>query len=278
MGLAFPKPGIVVKWLLIGNIGAFVLQMIASTAGIDLADYFGAGGWAWWQVWRYLTFQFLHGGPWHLGLNMIALYFLGVPLEAKMGPRRFLTFYLLCGAMAGVSYVLIGLLVGGEQWGTLVGASGGVYGIVLAAAVYFPHIKVLLFFMIPVPIRVIALIFFGIMLLTLFQGLGAAQFRSPAFWSQAAHFGGAVTAAIWILRERRHGLVGGRGGPSVGERIRQGQWERKMHRRQKIQQEIDGILEKIHTHGIASLSAHEKRLLKQATEMQREEEERIKRL
>ncbi|NLG35981.1 MAG: rhomboid family intramembrane serine protease [Lentisphaerae bacterium] len=275
MGLALPKPSAVVKWLLILNIGAFILQIALSYAGIRLERSLGVTRGSWWQVWRFVTFQFLHDDGWHLLLNMLAVYILGTPLERKLGSRRFATFYLLCGAMAGVSYLLISLIAGAPGWVPLIGASGGVYGIILAGAVYFPHFRIIFLFF-PVPIRLAAVIIFSIMVLTVLQGLGAGALQRDEFWSETAHFGGAVTAAVWIFSAHRR--AGGRGGPSLGERFRRGQWERKMRRRREIQQEIDGILAKIHTHGIASLSAREKRLLKQATEMQREEDDRIKRL
>jgi hypothetical protein len=204
------------------------------------------------------------------------LYVLGTPLEQRMGPRRFLVFYLLCGVAAGVAYVVMSLTVGEGHWNPIIGASGGVYGIVLAAAVYFPHFRIIFLFF-PVPIRLAAIIIFSIMALTVLQGLGAGEARTGEFWSQVAHFGGAAAAAAWILlargRPQRSPI-----GATLTEKIRNGRWERKLREQQKMQAEVDRILEKIHIHGIASLSAREKRLLKQATDKQREEDKRVQKL
>jgi len=275
IGLSMPKPTRVVKWLLITNLLVFVVQLAAGDVhrGVGvISQMFGAVGLYWWQLWRYVTFQFLHGGMWHLVLNMLAVYFLGAPLERRMGSRRFLVFYLLCGAIAGVTYVVMSLALGQGGWIPIVGASGGVYGIILAAAVYFPHFRIIFLFF-PVPIRLAAVIIFSIMALTVLQGLGAGGVKTGVFWSQVAHFGGAAAAAVWIFLSRHRPA-----GSTLGERVRKGSWQRKQRERRQMQAEVDRILEKIHTHGIGSLSSREKRLLKQATERQREEDKRISKL
>jgi len=192
IGLSMPKPTRVVKWLLITNLLVFVVQLAAGDVhrGVGvISQMFGAVGLYWWQLWRYVTFQFLHGGMWHLVLNMLAVYFLGAPLERRMGSRRFLVFYLLCGAIAGVTYVVMSLALGQGGWIPIVGASGGVYGIILAAAVYFPHFRIIFLFF-PVPIRLAAVIIFSIMALTVLQGLGAGGGSGREAGSESSANGG----------------------------------------------------------------------------------------
>ena len=109
MRLGMPKPTRAVKYLLVANFAVFLVQELFIIRHVNLAEYFGATAEGWWQVWRYLTFQFLHE-PYnllHIVLNMLGLYMLGTPLETLWGPKRFLQFYLSCGAFAGVVYVIV---------------------------------------------------------------------------------------------------------------------------------------------------------------------------
>jgi len=270
--VGMPKAGKAVKVLLLINLAVFVLQMILDhpRAGYPfgvISAYFGATPGAYWQIWRYITFQFLHdtGGIWHIALNMLGLYMLGTPLEQRWGRRRFVKFYLTCGIVGGVAYVVIGNVVGKGLDVPIVGASGGVYGIVLACAVLFPHFR-LIFFLFPVPIRLAALIIFGGMMFVILGSVSKGQY-GPQFWSDVAHLGGAATAAVWIGVLPRIS----RAAAQAGARRRQGAWRRKLERQAAEQAEIDRILGKVHDHGLNSLSAKEKKTLQDATRRQREE-------
>jgi len=275
-----PSPSRAVKLLLIANLSMFVLQALAGdfregSLG-PMTAWLAVTPAKWWELWRYVTFQFLHGGVWHLFLNMLALYMLGTPLEGHYGSRRFISFYLLCGAVAGLLYVVVELLlIGPQATSPLVGASGGVFGIILAAAVYFPNFRILFLFF-PVPIRVAAVLIFAVMGLTILVTLGGVlrgDTPQGEFWSHVAHFGGAVAAAVWIVRERRGGLRLWKARAPA-----EGRWKKNMQQRTKTQHEVDRILEKIHVKGIASLTGREKRTLKKATNQQKTEDQRISRL
>jgi len=275
LALGMPKPGRVVKLLLIVNVTMFVLQFIFEIAlKVDLSHWLGVVPRAFWQVWRYLTFQFLHdtGGIWHIVFNMLGLYVLGTPLEQMWGSRRFLRFYLSCGVVAGLLYVVVGLSVGSPDWIPMIGASGGVYGVLLAAAVLCPHIRIIFLFF-PVPIRLAAIIIFGGMVLFLLRSLQAGVY-SGGFWSDVGHFGGAAMAAAWLWVIPRFGTVT----RSAARRTRQGAWERKMRRKRQDQAEIDRILDKIREGGLDSLTWKEKRTLKEATRRQQREDRDISRL
>jgi membrane associated rhomboid family serine protease len=276
-----PRPARAVKWLLIVNAVAFVLQLFFDQPGTGpggvpigtMSYYFGANLAGWWQPWRYVSFQFLHGGLWHIALNMLGLYMLGTPLERSWGPKRFLRFYLICGVVAGAAYVGMAALTDAiPPWMPIVGASGGVYAVVLAAAVLFPHFR-LIFFLFPVPIRFAAVIIFGGMIFVVLSSLSAGEY-GPQFWSDVAHLGGAVTAAIWL------GL-----GPAISQArtqarqaMRQGAWDRKMRSEQADREEIDRILEKVRREGIGSLGDKERRKLQEATEKQRKKDRDLRRL
>ena len=275
MSVGLPKPSKAVKWLLIVNLAAFPLQLAFELGfSINLSDWFGATTGGFWQVWRYLTFQFLHdtSSLWHIALNMLGLYMFGTPLEQLWGTRRFLRFYLSCGAVAGLLYVIVGLLLSNPRWVPLIGASGGVYGILLACAVLFPHFRIIFLFF-PVPIRLGAAIIFGGMILFLLSSLRAGVY-SGNFWSQVAHLGGAGMAAMWLWVIPRFG------GAAQGaiRRASRGSWQSKMQRRRAEQADIDRILDKIRIEGLASLTRKEKHTLKEATHRQQKEDRDISRL
>lgn len=271
MTIGFPRPTRTIKYLLAINIGMFFAQLIFKASGVDLAEVLGATVAGWWQVWRYLTFQFLHstGTLWHLGLNMLGLYMLGTPLERQWGRKRFLTFYLSCGAFAGLAYVAMAAMLSLDSHVPLIGASGGVYAILLACAVLFPHFR-LIFFLFPVPIRLAAVVIFAAMGLTVFGSLSAGQ-AGPGFWSDVAHLGGAGAGAFWIWAlPRLRGEVYKR-----RRKFNQGAWQRRMDKLRRQQQEIDDILDQIRAKGLASLTRAQREKLKQSTVKQQEEEKNL---
>ncbi len=260
-----PRPGLAVKYLLIINIVVFFLQVLPDVEG-HLFDWGTVVPALWWQPWRYITCQFLHGGLFHLFFNMIGLYFLGMLLESGWGARRFLVFYLVCGVVAGVAHVLMAFAMDKGIEVPLLGASGGVYGVVIACAILFPHIR-LIVFLFPMPIRTAAALFLGIAVFFTLQ-----DFFNPAATgggiAHVAHLGGAVAAAVWIwvLPKLRMRLR------SSHRPAGQGQWEKKLKQRREQQEKIDSILDKIRSEGIGSLSKGEKRTLQEATEQQRRDE------
>ena len=276
--IGMPKPGKVVKALLLINIVVFIVQKFADKASAHSAGrmslILGASVGGWWQVWRYVTFQFLHGGYWHIVVNMLGLYMLGTPLERHWGSKRFLRFYLSCGVVAGVAYVVIGFLAKLPPGVPIVGASGGVFGILLACAVLFPQFR-LIFVFFPVPIRLAALILFGGMIILMLESAGLSADRlSSEFWSHVAHLGGAGAAAVWIwLVPRARGAV-----RRTRRRARQGSWRRKMEKRASDQAEVDRVLDKVHREGIGSLTGKEQKVLQEATRRQRDQDRDLYRL
>ena len=258
-----PKPGKAVAWLLIANLVIFVLEHILPDSFMSFLAVIPS---LWWEVWRYVTFQFLHAGIFHILLNMIGLYFLGMYLERAWGTKRFLVFYLICGAVAGLTHVALSYIFGQDLGIPLIGASGGVYAVIMACAILFPNIRLILVFF-PVPIRFAVLLFFVIAFFSLFSGGGGGI-------SHAAHFGGMVAAGVWIWALPKVRRVG----EDAREKANQGTWERKIRKQQAEQAQIDFILDKIRRKGIGSLTGKEKRILRDATERQRREDQRIKRM
>ncbi len=264
-GAGLPRPSVVVKWLLIINFAVFLVQIFADRS-LAISGVFGATVNGWWQVWRYITFQFLHAGVWHIAMNMLGLYLLGSPLERQWGSRRFLWFYLSCGAFAGVLYVGVGAMSSLSEFVPLIGASGGVFGILLADAVLMPHFRILLLLFF-VPIRLAAVIIFGIAILSVLSAV--AQGQTAAVMSHIAHLGGAIMAALWVWWPR---ISGGLNLPRPGGST--GAWERKQRKKAQLQEEVDRILLKVHQNGLASLSRGERKFLQKATRMQQQQDRR----
>jgi membrane associated rhomboid family serine protease len=155
MRMTFPSLTPMVKWLLIINFVVFFAQK----AGADefLTKWFSVYPLSLsysLQIWRLIGYQFLHGSIGHVFFNMLGLFFLGPTLEQHWGSRRFIFFYLGCGAAGGLFYIFL-VTVGFLSPGFLVGASGAILGMVAACAILFPHFVVFILFF-PVPIRVAA--------------------------------------------------------------------------------------------------------------------------
>ena len=110
--------------------------------------------------WQLLTSVFLHGGMWHLFFNMYALYIFGKPLEDRWGKVKFLSFYLTTGILANVGSIGFFSLTNASV--SMVGASGAVFGILLAFGGYYPDVRLLLFFVIPIKVKWAILLFAGI--------------------------------------------------------------------------------------------------------------------
>jgi membrane associated rhomboid family serine protease len=164
------------------------------------------------QLWRFITFQFLHANVLHLFSNMLGLYFFGPIVERYFGARRYVAFYLLCGCAGAVTYLLMllaGLLQGPNV--PLVGASAGIFGVLVAGAMIAPNITVMLLFPpIPIKFKYLALILVGYAMYVAFTNGDNAG-------GQAAHIGGAVLGFLLMRNPyllnvfvQRHQRVGRR--------------------------------------------------------------------
>ena len=171
------------------NVLVFLLQHLP---GLQLDAYF-----ALWPVgtqfepWQLLTYAFLHGSLAHIFFNMFALYMFGGALESFWGSRRFLLFYLVSVLAAAATQLAVQWLSqGGEP---VIGASGGIFGLLLAFAWFFPRQRILLLFPpIPMPAWLFVTLY-GVLELVL--GVSGAQSSVAHF----AHLGGMLGGALMIL-------------------------------------------------------------------------------
>jgi membrane associated rhomboid family serine protease len=151
------------------------------------------------QPWQLVTYAFLHGDFMHLFLNMFALYMFGSAIEQLMGPRRFLTYYMVCVASAALAQLLVQHLVGGFPRPT-VGASGGVFGLLLAYGLAFPRQKLMLIFPpIPMPAWLFVTLY-G--LLELYLGFASRTSNVAHFAHLGGMAGGLALILYWRLKAR----------------------------------------------------------------------------
>jgi membrane associated rhomboid family serine protease len=235
------------------------------------------GGLAKGYFWQPITFQFLHGGIWHLLANLITIFFFGRPIEQALGPKRFLALYLGSGVFGGLLQLMASLLLPGHFGvGGVVGASAGAFGLVASFAALYPErpLTLLLFFVVPVSLRAKYLLLFTV-LLALF-GI-VVPFDNIA---HVAHLGGiavglALTwqSAAWLWPRvsrttahplRRRELAAVRRGPTKW-RGPQPPVVEELPPSEFISKEVDPILDKISAHGINSLTPRERRILDAAS-------------
>jgi len=179
------------------------------TERVDQAyGHFSTGkGFMEFEVWRVLTFQFLHANMTHLLFNMLGLFMFGGLVEQALGKKRYAAFYLVCGIAGALMYLflnftgnillLTGIKIPGllfdDLYTPLVGASAGIFGVLLAAAFLAPNEIVMVFFVLPMKLKHAVYAFVAIALGSLIWGTSNAG-------GEAAHIGGALAGAFFIRR------------------------------------------------------------------------------
>jgi len=203
-GLGFGPPITpdIVKQLLIANVGVFVAQTLSFGWGRgDLLTGLGSlTPTEFWhgQIWQPFTYMFLHAGIGHLAMNMLALWMFGSALALAWGTRRFLELYLVCGVGAGLIIATLPYVFGAvglhfpsmSPYIPTLGASGAIYGVLLAYSFAFPDRTIMLIFP-PVAFRAIWLI---PILFLMEMTMGGANV------SHVGHLGGVVVACLWMAR------------------------------------------------------------------------------
>ncbi len=250
MRMTFPRLTPMVKRLLIINVAVYFLQILgADKVLIGWFSLYPVSLSVALQLWRIVTYQFLHGSVLHILFNMLGLFFLGPTLERHWGSKRFLIFYLSCGAAGGLFYILL-VVIGFLPALPMVGASGAILGMLAACAILFPHFVVFIF-LFPVPIRVAAIAFTAFYLVTLIT-------RGANAGGDAAHLAGMAAGAIYVFSQGQRA--------KLRLKIQSSHWQKKIAEERNLQVELDRILQKVHDAGIHSLTPKEKKILTRATE------------
>ncbi|MCH7226708.1 rhomboid family intramembrane serine protease [Haloferula sp. A504] len=283
---AMPRVPVVTKWLLILNIGIFLLDLFQRPEGMPggVLSWGPLNRWGCFvfetsvmqgRIWEFLTFQFLHNDFGHLAFNSIGIFFFAPFVERWWGARRFLAYYLLCGAAGGVFYsllLMVGLLPNSDAGTPLVGASAGVFGLIFAVYRLAPAVQVrLLIPPITLTMRQLALALAALAVLVIVGGLVFPSAR--IFWNsggEAGHLGGAL---MGLLLMSFPGLLGKPTG-FRGKVVRDARFVRrggppKLRPRTRVdldqESEVDRILQKISEHGLDSVTDEERRTLEDAS-------------
>lgn len=271
----------VLKNLLIINAIVFLVTMLAGEVAIDSSHIITwrdiifrwlalnpLGEGYNFQVWQLISYQFLHANFTHILFNMIGLWMFGMEIENIWGSRKFLYFYLLCGVVAGLFNLFLTPLLG-EPPAPTVGASGAIFGVLVAFALFFPNRYIFLYFFIPVKAKY---------LIGFFVILEFLMVNSGGNVAHLAHLGGALAGFIFILLDSKSQI-------DLKSAFRRNSFQQKVNNpfkkrpdiseanfyehengeRNISQEEIDEILDKISKSGYQNLTEQEKKVLFEAS-------------
>jgi membrane associated rhomboid family serine protease len=254
-----------IKWLILSNVAVFLAQWIFANTGwsvlcsLQLPELFTEG-----RYWQPLTYLFLHAGFWHLFFNMFTLWMFGCEVESVLGTPKFVFYYLLTGVGAG--WCVAGLGQWFHEHSLTVGASGAIFGILMAYGLLFAErsLTLLIFFIFPVQMKAKTMVWF-FAAMEFVAGVGNVFGQV----SHLAHLSGLLVGFLFFLVTRPE-LT-----PSLNPwkefKIRQLRKKVKtITPRENPELYVDEILEKISKQGIGSLTAHERQIMAEAARRRRE--------
>lgn len=234
-----------IKTIIIVNTAMYLLQLL-SASQIDLIRIFGlSSSTVWPLVWQPITYMFMHGGFWHLAINMFVLWMFGSGLESIWGKQDFLKYYFITGVGSGLVWLLFN--IGGSNY-ILIGASGAVYGLLMAYGLMFPNRTIYIYFLFPIKVKWFVL-FVGAIAFFSSTGPGSNI-------SHLTHLSGMLIGYLY-LRFSDHWR-------DISFNIRKkyielltSQRKKSIKREAKLQQEVDMLIEKANICGWESLSEDE---------------------
>ena len=244
-----------VKFLLIVNIVVFVLVELSGQQSL-LFRTFGLVPslvWSKFKIWQLFTYLFIHGGIFHIFFNMFVLWMFGKDLESQWGKMEFLLFYFVCGIGSGLITVLFSV----NSIVPIVGASGAIYGLLLAYGFTYPNQRVYMYGLFPLKVKYMVL---GLGVIAFFASLSASQSNI----SHITHLSGMIIGLIfiyfnlnwkviklWYIRSRLKGLSQ--------------QPAKQDNEEAQMKKQVDEILDKLNNSGWDSLTEQEENYLTQAS-------------
>ena len=191
-----------IRFLIVVNVAVFIVDVLGRgwllrTFGFSPALAVGSL-----DLWQFVTYQFLHGGFGHILFNMLALWMFGTELERTWGSQAFLKYYLVCGIGAAMTTVCFSLLpfdFADRLWNTpVIGASGAIYGVLLAFGMYFPRRPIYIYFLFPIQAKYFVMVMGGVSLLASINGgIGGGV-------AHTTHLGGLLAGYIFLKRGSRN--------------------------------------------------------------------------
>ena len=206
------------------------------------------------MLWQLVTYLFVHAGIWHLALNMLMLWMFGSVIENVWGPKRFLFYYFLTGIGAGLFSVLFSF----SSPVPVVGASGAIFGLLVAFGLMFPENIILLFFIFPMKMK------YAVIVLGLINLMGALSNAGSGI-AYLAHVGGGLIGYLYLKNESLRFKFARFRMPELRRSMRTGTkpFRPQEHTSERpLDEEIDRILDKISSHGMESLTREEREMLK----------------
>jgi len=249
-----------VKYLLLINVGIFVLEFLWSS---ELIYFFGLTpalvkkGF----IWQPVTYMFLHGGWFHILINMFVLWMFGCEIERTWGTREFVKYYFITGIGAGLFTFILSF----NSHIPTIGASGAIFGILVAFALMFPDRLIYLYFIFPVKAKYLV-IFFAVM-----EFLASFRHTSDGI-GHFAHLGGMVIGYLYIKTDLRIPTFFRLSSyltrlSNFRHKRRMEAINKKREKEQKLMEKVDQILDKINQVGYDNLSKEEKKILDQASQL-----------
>jgi membrane associated rhomboid family serine protease len=256
-----------VKYLLLINVGVFFLEFLWRPELIHLFGLTPAlvkKGF----IWQPFTYMFLHGGLFHILFNMFALWMFGCEIERTWGTREFVKYYFITGLGAGLFTFILSF----NSNIPTIGASGAIFGILVAFALMFPDRLIYLYFLIPIKAKYLVA-FFAVL-----EFMASFRYTSDGI-GHFAHLGGMIVGYVYIKADFRI--------PSFfrlstyvnrakdfKHRRRMKAIDKKREREQRLMERVDQILDKINQVGYDNLTREEKKILEQASQLLSKQEKK----
>jgi membrane associated rhomboid family serine protease len=222
-------------------------------------------------LWQIFTYMFLHGGWFHIIINLLYLWMFAGELEQIWGSRRFIRFYLICGLGGGILIAFINYLTYNPSYmgPVTVGASGAIFGILIAYGMIWPNREILIFFVFPVKIKYFMIV---LVLIQFFGTLNMASGAGTSNISYSGHLGGLITGFILMYTMMRRPVSSPKKKQSADKSViskafkkaRVKKKKKDIETRIKAKKIIDELLEKIARDGMSSLSPKERKDLEWA--------------
>jgi len=241
-----------IKWLIVANVSVYLVQMFT---GRNFLYTFGLVPYQvmknlW--LWQIFTHMFLHGGLFHLLINLFVLWMFGKPIQREWGTSSFLKYYFTCGLGAGILILLTSL----NSRMPVIGASGAIYGVLLAFAMLYPDSIIYLYFLFPIKAKHFAILIGAIAFLS---GISGGRSNIAHF----GHLGGLLVGYVylkfdvWKYRFHPGKIFTFLRLPKISLKRRK-KYKGEFYR---LEERVNQILDKILLHGVDNLTAEERRIM-----------------
>jgi membrane associated rhomboid family serine protease len=251
-----------VKNILFANGIIFLIGWLNPSLGFTLSKYFALSAYDVFnrfEIWQLVTYMFLHGDFWHIFFNMFVFWMFGSELEAEWGSKEFLKYYFICGIGAGLLNIIL-------TASPTIGASGAVYGIMVAYALRYPNRPVYIYFLFPIKVKYLV----GFLAFISFFSTWGAQSDGIA---HAAHLGGMVVGFVYLKYWHKLNKVKNIFQQSSNKQKFKYSQPAEDEKIEYYRKKIDELLDKINRVGYLNLSDEEKELLEEGSKYLREHDQ-----